>query len=117
MMTDDAKLWRKNAAQFRCTLCYSSHRGSSSRKWGYAPDEAKFHALRRDKPNWFVLNDARATTAKYKLVLHHCDCRHLRNATTHNWPKVVAQRRESLEQWAKKFRTKNPILTCSVCIG
>ena len=110
-MTSEARAWRKTAHDLGCTLYYASEPDSSSAVYGHAADEDAFHAARTKNPHWFVLNDARAWTAKYPLRLHHCDCKFLSRSTTHNWPKVIAEKRKSLKRWAGVERKNNPIVS------
>lgn len=101
-MSQTALSWRQRALDLDCEIFYASEPNSTlaDADYGYAPDEAAFHAALAEHPDWFVMNDARAYTADWPLMLHHCDCIALRTATTRNWPKLVALRREALEQWA-----------------
>jgi len=116
-MTSEGQSWRQEARVLGCTIFYASEPNSSYADYGYAPDEEAFQAAKSKNPHWFVLNDARAWNEKYPLMLHHCDCRRLVSATTYNWPKLIAEKRESLEQWAVENRKHNPIVTCTTCIG
>jgi hypothetical protein len=119
-MTPEAKEWRGAANDLGCTFYYSSAPGYLNPEWtirAYAPDEDAFQAAIIQQPQWFLLNDAKADGAQYPLMLHHCDCSRLRSATTHHWPKVIAEKREALERWALKNRSNNPIVHCSTCMS
>lgn len=115
-MTPQGLEWRQKAIQAGCTVYYAPEPTSSYAIWGYAPDEDAFRAAKTEHPDWLLLNDAKAYTPEYPLVLHHCDCWRLRQATTRSWPKVISETRESLERWARENRPNNPIVTCGTCV-
>jgi hypothetical protein len=107
--------WRQAAERLGCKIYYADEPSSTSLTWGYAPDEDGFQVAKAEHPDWFVLNDAKSYAPKYPLTIHHCGCWRLRGATTRNWPKIIAEKRESLEAWAREYRPDNPVLTCSAC--